>query len=146
MTTATEFLTDDHRACDALWAEVECAADDAPEAELQAGFERFAAAMARHFDFEEGVLFPAFEAATGMTHGGPTFVMRSEHHQMRRVLDGMAAAVNAGARQALLDAGDTLLMLVQQHNVKEEHMLYPACDAHLGQGWAALQGRFPATR
>lgn len=143
MPTVTRFLTEDHRACDALWAEVEASADAAAGAELRASFQRFADAMARHFDFEEGVLFPAFEAATGMTRGGPTFVMRAEHEQMRRVLDGMAAAVAADRREDLLDAGDTLLMLIQQHNLKEEHMLYPASDAHVGPGWAALRARFP---
>lgn len=143
MSTATLFLTDDHHACDALWAEVEATAEHAAPAALRTGFERFAEAMARHFDFEEAVLFPAFEAATGMTHGGPTFVMRSEHAQMRRVLEGMADDVAADRRDTLLDAGDTLLMLIQQHNLKEEHMLYPACDAHLGQAWGALRAMFP---
>lgn len=38
------------------------------------------------------MLFPAFEAATGMTGGGPTQVMRMEHQQMRGAPTQMAVA------------------------------------------------------
>lgn len=144
MNTTSEFLTADHHDCDALWAEVEDLADRGDLAPAQAKFAQFERAMERHFTFEEGVLFPAFEEATGMHHGGPTFVMRAEHAQMRRVLEAMNTSVAKGDLPGLVAYGDTLLMLIQQHNVKEEHMLYPACDAHLGGAWAAMRSRFPA--
>ena len=83
-------------------------------------------------------MFPAFEQVSGMTGGGPTFVMRSEHEQMRGVLDQMAAAVAGGDVEEMLDLGDTLLMLVQQHNAKEEGILYPAADGMLGPQWAEM--------
>lgn len=127
--TISTFFTDDHRACDAAWTEVERLVD-AGDPDGPAAFHRFAAAMERHFRMEEDVLFPAFEAATGMS-GGPTAVMRMEHEQMRGLLRQMASAADADP-EALLDQGDTLLMLVQQHNVKEEGMLYPMCDVRLG--------------
>jgi iron-sulfur cluster repair protein YtfE (RIC family) len=133
---AAAFFTADHRACDALWPAVEAAGEKGDGAALQAAFAAFARAMRRHLDMEEQVLFPAFEKATGMVMG-PTRVMRGEHAQMRAVLDQMAAAVPADPA-AVLDLGDTLLMLVQQHNRKEEGMLYPMCDAHLGVDWPAL--------
>lgn len=129
------FFTADHRACDALWAEVEAAADAGDRARVTAAFAAFDAAMRRHMDMEEQVLFPAFEQATGITMG-PTRVMRAEHQQMRGLLDEMARC--AGDDGALLDHGDTLMMLIQQHNAKEEGMLYPMCAAHLRGGWAAI--------
>ena len=144
MDSTTEFLTQDHHDCDALWLAVEQAAGADDAAATRARFARFEAAMERHFCFEEGVLFPAFEDATGMRNGGPTFVMRAEHVQMRRVLQTMHAAAESDDLAGMLDYGDALLMLIQQHNVKEEQMLYPACDAHLGGTWATLRQRFPA--
>jgi iron-sulfur cluster repair protein YtfE (RIC family) len=125
---AVGFFTDDHRACDELWAAVEAAADDGHG--VEAAFDAFDAAMRRHMDMEERVLFPAFEEATGMTMG-PTRVMRAEHDQMRGLLSQMKGA----DADSMLDHGDTLLMLIQQHNVKEEGMLYPMCDARLGSVW-----------
>lgn len=134
------WFTADHRACDAAWATVEEAAgaDDALAA--AAAFARFDHAVRRHLDMEEHVLFPAFEATSGM-RGGPTQVMRAEHDQMRGLLDQMARSLGDQDLGALLDHGDTLLMLVQQHNVKEEGMLYPMMELHLRGEWPGLVGR-----
>ena len=131
METIRELLTDDHRQCDDLFAVVEqdVAAGDWEKAD--AAFARFCAAMLNHFDLEEGTLFPEFEAQTGMTMG-PTQVMRSEHRQMRELL--AAAEVSLGARDADDYSGyaETLLIMAQQHNMKEENILYPMCDMRLG--------------
>jgi hemerythrin-like domain-containing protein len=135
---AVEFFTADHRVCDEMWAAVEAAADADDAAATRAAFAAFDTAMRRHFDMEEQVLFPAFEEATGMTMG-PTRVMRGEHEQMRALLSQMAAA--ASNTDALLDQGDTLLMFIQQHNLKEEGMLYPMADARLGATWSDVAAR-----
>ncbi len=132
------FFTKDHRACDAIWAEVEAAVDAGDTAAAKAAFERFAARTRRHLDMEEQVLFPAFERATGMHGGGPTMVMRMEHERMRAVLDGMSGLAASGNLEDVVDHGDTLLMLTQQHNMKEEGMLYPMADARLGGLWAEV--------
>lgn len=132
-----EHFTEDHRACDARWAEVEGVSDD--PARFAEGLATFDRVMRRHLAMEEEVLFPAFEAATGMV-GGPTQMMRMEHVQMRAVLDEMRRLGAAGDTRGVLDQGDTLLMLIQQHNVKEENMLYPMAAEFLGHGWAELKG------
>ncbi len=136
---AAIFFTSDHRACDAAWALVEAAADanDAPRA-LEA-FTHFDAVTRRHLGLEEEVLFPAFEAATGMTMG-PTQMMRLEHVRMRGMLDQLAIAARNDL-QALLDQGDTLLMFTQQHNAKEECVLYPMTDSALRAQWSDVAGR-----
>ena len=143
MDSANQFLTQDHRACDLLWAEVEAAADDGDLALTRQRFDHFAAVMERHFAFEESALFPALEDATGMHGMGPTAVMRHEHAQMRQVLQSMTAELAKGNTQGLLDHGDTLLMLVQQHNLKEEHILYPMADARIPAQWPSLRERWP---
>lgn len=136
----TDHFTHDHRDCDATWAEVEQAAD----AGRGAAWTRFRDRMLRHFDWEEGVMFPAFEQATGMRGMGPTEVMRSEHDSMRGLLEQMGMAAAQGDTDELLDLGDTLLMLIQQHNSKEERMLYPMMDQVLADQWEGLKGRLRA--
>jgi len=97
--------------------------------------------MRTHLGNEEELLFPAFEAATGMTKAGPTFVMRSEHEQMRALLGRMQAAVERGDLRELLDQGDTLLLLIGQHNSKEEGMLYPLAERALAARWPEIRAR-----
>lgn len=135
------FFSKDHRDCDALWGEVEAAVDAGDEGAARDAWTRFSDAMHRHLRMEEEVLFPAFEQATGMHQGGPTFVMRHEHEQMRGLLSQMAALLEAGDLEGLVDQGDTLLMLIQQHNAKEEGMLYPMADRALGDQWPSLRER-----
>jgi hemerythrin-like domain-containing protein len=129
-----EWFAHDHRACDTAWVEVESAVDDEAFDKAAERFAVFSSAMTRHLAWEEQVLFPAFEDATGM-RGGPTFVMRSEHDQMRGLLRMMEEAVSDESFDDVLEHGDTLLMLIQQHNQKEEGMLYPMSERVLGDRW-----------
>ena len=62
---------------------------------------------------------------------------------MRGVLDRMRSAADGGRIDELLDLGDTLLMVVQQHNMKEEGILYPMCEQSLRDTWASLVPRLP---
>jgi hemerythrin-like domain-containing protein len=135
-----EFFTGDHRSCDELWTRVEAASDEGAES-IAAAWRCFDTALRSHLAMEEEVLFPAFEAATGMKDSGPTFVMRMEHDQMRGLLDQMGAALERGDHETLLDQGDTLLLLIQQHNQKEEGMLYPMSERALAAEWPALYER-----
>ena len=100
-----------------------------------------------HFCTEEEVLFPAFEATTGMT-GGPTQMMRFEHAQMRDLMDQMRVALSGRNDDNFAGAAETLLILMQQHNMKEENILYPMCDRSLAAQadtlGAALSGRLDA--
>ena len=138
--TVSSYFTDDHRSCDQTWAEVERLVDEGQEAPAQAAFARFAAEMEHHFAMEEQVLFPAFEQATGMT-AGPTQVMRMEHDQMRVVLGQIIDHAERGDFDGMLDHGDTLHMLIQQHNAKEEGILYPMAERLLAGGWNDVAGR-----
>jgi iron-sulfur cluster repair protein YtfE (RIC family) len=131
MNTITDFLGSDHRACDDLFASAEAAVAQNNWDSARSLFERFQAAMAHHLAMEEEVLFPAFEARTGMSMG-PTEVMRSEHAQMRGLLQEMAGAVTNADQNRYLGLSETLNMLMQQHNLKEENMLYPMSDQVLG--------------
>jgi hemerythrin-like domain-containing protein len=84
-------------------------------------------------------LFPAFEAASGMA-GGPTQVMRHEHAQMRDLLEQMRGALARRAADTFAGAAETLLILMQQHNMKEENILYPMCNNSLASQAEGLGG------
>jgi iron-sulfur cluster repair protein YtfE (RIC family) len=131
MATIVGFLGSDHRACDDLFASAEAAAAQNNWNGARDLHDRFQAAMAHHFAMEEDVLFPAFEARTG-SGMGPTEVMRMEHAQMRGLMQDMARAAAESNRDGYLGLSETLNMLMQQHNLKEENMLYPMCDRVLG--------------
>ncbi|WP_303907852.1 hemerythrin domain-containing protein [Thiohalomonas denitrificans] len=127
MNSFSDFMGGDHSACDALYAEAERAVDSGDWNVAGKANDHFLNAMERHFNMEEQVLFAAFEAAQGSTMG-PTQVMRHEHSQMRQLFQQMRDAVAEKDVDAYLGAGETLLILMQQHNSKEEQILYPMTD------------------
>lgn len=131
MNTISSFLTSDHRACDNEFANLEnaIASQDWEEAKNQ--FDKFSLDLTHHFDMEEKVMFPAFEEVTGMTQG-PTMVMRMEHSQMRNILDDLKSDIEKKDKNHFFGVSESLMMLMQQHNMKEEQMLYKMADMHLG--------------
>jgi hemerythrin-like domain-containing protein len=147
MTSLTQPLHDHHKHCDDLFAAAEEAAQVKKWPECEDLFRRFQGELEAHFATEEQVLFPAFEAATGMA-GGPSQVMRFEHAQMRDLMAQMAQAVARRDGGEFGGSADTLLVLMQQHNMKEENILYPMCERTLAdQGLplsAGLQERVEA--
>lgn len=139
MASIQNFMSDDHRHCDDLFAAVEAELGNGESTRASEAFAAFSAAISAHFSAEETLLFPAFEAATGMTCG-PTAVMRDEHRQMREQIAAAAAALAAGDADAYFGEAETLLILMQQHNVKEEGILYPMCDRQLAGNVALVDG------
>ncbi|WP_260851487.1 hemerythrin domain-containing protein [Denitromonas ohlonensis] len=120
-----------HTQCDDVFARAEAAAERGDWAACAQSATAFRDDVLAHFAVEEGTIFPAFEAATGMTEG-PTRVMRGEHVQMRDLMAALVAAADASDAEAFSDAAETLLILMQQHNMKEENILYPMCDQTVG--------------
>ncbi len=52
--------------------------------------------------------------------------------------DQIAEAIDAADTELAIDLGDTLLILVQQHNAREEDMLYPEAEKLLIGEWDEL--------
>ena len=144
MSFPTQILPEHHRHCDDLFAAAEDAVQRGEWAAAAPAFERFQEQMKAHFAAEEDLLFPAFEAATGMS-AGPTKMMRYEHEQMRALLAQLAAACVAHDSEGYAGAAETLLMLMQQHNMKEENILYPMCEQALGAEAERLAAQMEAT-
>ncbi|MCW8906386.1 MAG: hemerythrin domain-containing protein [Sedimenticola sp.] len=127
MTTITETMARDHRHCDELFAEAEELIAQGDWEQGREKFEAFRNTTENHFSMEEGVLFPGFEQRTGQSMG-PTQVMRMEHVQMRQLMADMEDAVAHEDDERYLGLSETMMMVMQQHNMKEEQMLYPMAD------------------
>lgn len=125
-----ETLTAQHRACDAAFVKIEQAAARGDWQGATSALRAFVDETEAHFGFEEGTLFPALEAAAPGARG-PTTVMRSEHAQMREMFAGLGEALAARDQDALTETADILLLVMQQHNAKEENVLYPIADRSL---------------
>ncbi|MFV0494897.1 hemerythrin domain-containing protein [Mycobacterium sp.] len=93
------------------------------------------AALRRHIYLEEVFLFPPIREA-GMVM--PIFVMMREHGQMWATIDtlgGLLAGDSDPAgpadHAALRDTCGQLLAQLQEHNAKEEPIIYPRADIDL---------------
>lgn len=132
----TEYLEADHRRLDAMIPEVGASLAAGSLAQAAARYAEFACGLDRHIDAEERILFPAFEQGTGMSAGGPTFVMRGEHVDIRRLLEAATRAIQTGDTAGVTQAIQELVETLGAHNMKEEHMLYPMTDRALADDQA----------
>jgi iron-sulfur cluster repair protein YtfE (RIC family) len=131
MAGLADSLSQHHRYCDRFF---ETALDAAGRSDWKTFTSKIAAlknALEHHIAFEEQELFPAFEEASGM-RGEPTEVMRAEHTEMRDLLDALGAAQPRVDPEGCRAELEHLRALLQAHNIKEETVLYPACDRLLG--------------
>lgn len=145
MNTISQYMSGDHEQCDELFVAAERCVSDGRWTDADAAYAAFHEAMERHFAMEEDVLFPAFETAAGSSMG-PTQVMRMEHRQMRELFEQMQQAVAAQQADEFLGASETLLILMQQHNMKEEQILYPMSERTLAGGGGAVLEQMQALR
>jgi len=136
-----EFMAQDHKNCDLLFAKAENAASTGDWETASQAFKEFVEAMDRHLGLEEQGLFPAFEKATGMV-SGPTEMMRMEHEQMRAQFAEMRQALEIKQGDDFLGEAETLLILMQQHNIKEEQILYSMMDQHLSEDAGYWQQKY----
>lgn len=130
MDTIQSFLTQDHKDCDDLFIETENAVSVGNWDRAYSCFALFQNAMEHHLLMEEEVLFPALEEKMG-TASGPTAVMRNEHRQIRMLLKRLSEALSAKDKNSYLGHSETLNIMVQQHNLKEESVLYQMADRML---------------
>jgi len=123
----SHYMTTEHRDCDSLFSTAESSVAAKNWAQAEEEFLAFSDKTLLHFKKEEEELFPTFEAKTGSADG-PTKVMRFEHDQVRGLIGKMAEAIEKQDRDAYLSLAESTMILLQQHNMKEEQMLYAMCD------------------
>ncbi len=125
-----EFMIQDHRDCDDTFAAMEQKANSEGLAAADELYKKMAGEMEHHFQMEERVLFPAFEEKTGMTQG-PTQMMRMEHTQMRSLIKEIGEALEDDNKERFFGLSETMMIMLQQHNMKEEQMLYAMIQQHM---------------
>ena len=126
----SNYMKHEHRECDTTFAAAEEAVSLGEWEVAEERFLAFSNETLTHFKKEEDELFPAFEAQTGTTQG-PTMVMRYEHEQVRGLIGKMAEALENKDKDAYFSLAESMMILLQQHNMKEEQMLYAMCDRTL---------------
>ena len=120
------FFEQDHDRLDALFQSFQTLKRHDFEKAKEA-FKEFKIGLQRHIVWEEDLLFPLWEEKTGMSEGGPTFVMRAEHRQIGERLQAIHQKVAERNPESDQDE-QALLALLGAHNIKEERVLYPAID------------------
>jgi len=133
MSSIPDYMTAQHRHCDDVFSAAESAVAIGNWSLATQEWQIFARELEAHLEAEESILFPRFEQATGITQG-PTMVMRSEHEQMRALVQQLTQALQAEDQEVYLGLSETLMVLMQQHNMKEEMMLYPMSQQHISDG------------
>jgi hemerythrin-like domain-containing protein len=128
----TNYMRDEHRNCDEIFATAEKAVIDGDFEQAKKEFLHFANETLTHFKKEEESLFLTYEEITGSSEG-PTRVMKFEHIQVRGLIGEMAEAVENRDSDAYLSLAESMMILLQQHNMKEEQMLYAMCDRMIPQ-------------
>ena len=122
----SDVFQNDHNRLDALFQSFQALKHE-NVAKAKETFAQFKSGLERHIRWEEEVLFPLWEEKTGMSDGGPTFVMRHEHRRIEEQLQAIDRSLtenNADDAQS----EQTLLALLAAHNIKEERVLYPSLD------------------
>jgi len=123
----SNYMKAEHRECDETFAAAEKSVIDGDFETAEKQFLLFSNETLTHFKKEEESLFPTFEEISGSSEG-PTKIMRYEHEQVRGLMGKMAEAIENKDTDAYLSIAESMMILLQQHNMKEEQMLYAMCD------------------
>jgi hemerythrin-like domain-containing protein len=126
----SRYLCSDHARCDDFFISAERNVNIKAWDVAASFFREFVEALEHHFAMEERVLFTAFEQEIGHK-SGPTVIMRMEHAQLRELLAQLQSALEEHDADGYLGYSDTLNTMMQQHNLKEESVLYPMADRML---------------
>ena len=124
--TISPFFEQDHDRLDELFTTFQ-RLKRSDFAKAKEAFKEFKIGLQRHIVWEEDLLFPLWEAKTGMSESGPTPVMRNEHRQIGQQLEAIHRKV-ADQNPDSDQEEQVLLDLLGSHNRKEERALYPAID------------------
>ncbi|MBI2872007.1 MAG: hemerythrin domain-containing protein [Chloroflexi bacterium] len=141
--TVSQTLESEHRWIDGRFAQFQQAL--AGGQVVAEPFREAARVLHRHIFLEEDLLFPEVEAR-GLA--GPTAVMAQEHGQICRMLGDVEGLITQNASpERIHDAMKALASLLEEHNLKEERVLYPSADQLLGQhDLAQLLRRFKTAK
>ena len=126
--TVLDFMMEDHHRLDGIFSKME---DAKNASEAKKYFIEFNYGFRRHIVWEEKIFFPIFEKKKGLTRGGPTEAMRSDHKEIKKLLEGIhdcVAGESAKEFKKIKKFEEDFRDLISAHNFKEEQMLYGWID------------------
>jgi iron-sulfur cluster repair protein YtfE (RIC family) len=123
----TRYLCWDNDRLDGLLGEVTRRVETGHFGAASCLFAAFDEGLRHHMRIEEEILFPLFEARTGLPNG-PTATMRAEHIVIAAELVRMRLALQSVDVSGYAAGLEQLHELLSQHGDKEEQVLYPATD------------------
>jgi len=123
----TAYLSWEHGRLSRLLEDVGRFVGDADWPPALAAYGEFEMGLERHMRDEEDVLFPLFEARSGIVDG-PTGVLRADLRHVRGCLVLMRAALQAQDPAAFESGRSFLGAMLPEHHAQEEHVLYPTTD------------------
>lgn len=126
--SVSEFFEHDHARLDECFEDYRRLKNEDFE-EARESFLRFYEGLLKHIEWEDEVLFPAFEEKMGE---GLTGTMRVEHEQIKDALEVLHEKVSDDQIPSERD-DERLLKYLEPHNNSEETVLYPAIDRHLDE-------------
>ena len=131
--TIKDFMIHQHRACDQLLTMAEDSVEKKDFDDAMIKYKNFEDETLKHFTMEEEYLFPLFGEKSGMGSGGPVQIMLMEHEQARNLFDKIVESLEQKDADRFYGLSESLLILLQQHNAKEEQMLYTMIQNTLNQ-------------
>lgn len=127
MNTICAYLMLDHKRCDDLFNRAETRVAQRNWDDATDSFRLFHDALRQHIRMEEKILLPAFiQAIPDGT--SPIKMLHVEHQQIRGIADRMSEAINRLDPIDFVLHAETYTLLMQQHTMKEEDLLYPLLD------------------
>lgn len=130
----TAFMDAEHARIHGIWERTVAALYAEQFGALHGFVGDFIAALKRHINAEEQILFPAIEQKSGDSE--PTRAMRAEHRQMEHMLERLKPLLTVQELWTGIKAveGQTIepAALLRSHENKEHDVLYPLADKLLG--------------
>ncbi|WP_448565936.1 hemerythrin domain-containing protein [Thalassotalea ganghwensis] len=130
MSLINQFFSTDHRRLDCLFLAFKSDLPKITEPNINF-FNLFKKDLKKHIAWEEKVLFPYIESILPMA-AGPINVMCSEHELIINLLSSIDRKLKHGDTGQLPEVVE-LERLLSNHNMKEEHVLYPLIDENIDQ-------------
>lgn len=134
----TRFMNADHKYIDQLWSEFLSEKDDAIRvAEL---FDKFNTHIQKHISLEDNVLFPRFDAFTGLSNEeGPTCIARRDHTSILKLMKKVQDACERHDIKEVQNTGEHLGRVLAAHRQRENNIQYPVLDRFMEEDeWCAI--------
>lgn len=128
MDEIAEFMSQDHDRIDGLLERFRAGTISPKEA--QESLETFRCALEKHIEWEERVIFPAFENKTGSEGAVSTDALRLQHEEFRRQIEDLRKCSSAD-KQNERNLAEVLIESLKDHNYAEESFIYPWIDSVL---------------